>query len=86
MTTLERATRALMRHHDIDPDQYRGIHGDYGDWPDAARAVLRELQNPGEAMAEAGAKSAYDRVVDLDAGDARVIFAAMIDAALFDGA
>lgn len=52
----------------------------------AASAILRELQNPSEAMNEAGAKAAYDRVVDLDASDAGVIFSAMVDAALVDGA
>ena len=51
-----------------------------------ARAVLQELQNPSDAMAEAGEKSAYDLVLDVDADGARVIFASMIDAALIDGA
>jgi hypothetical protein len=37
-------------------------------------------------MAEAGAKSAYDLVLDVDAHGARTMFAAMIDAALIDGA
>lgn len=52
----------------------------------AAHAVLEELQNPSDAMAEAGAKSAWDLVLDVDAHGARTIFAAMIDAALVDGA
>lgn len=51
-----------------------------------ARAALMELQNPTDAMAEAGANSAYDLVLDVDAHGAGTIFAAMIDAALIDGA
>ena len=46
-----------------------------------ARAALMELQNPTDAMAEVGAKSAHDLVLDVDAHGARTIFAAMIDAA-----
>ena len=52
----------------------------------AARAVIQELQNPSDAMAEAGAKAAWDNVIDADAHALRIIFAAMIDAALVDGA
>ncbi len=51
-----------------------------------AFAILQELQNPSDAMAEAGAKAAYDNVIDADAHSLRIIFAAMIDAALFDDA
>lgn len=52
----------------------------------AARAVLQELQNPSDATAEAGAKAAWENVIDADEHALRIIFAAMIDAALVDGA
>lgn len=92
MTLIERIARALCVSAGVHPD---GL--DVGDAAEqlepawhafrtAACDVLRELQNPSDAMADAGAKAAYDRVVDLDASDARTIFAAMIDAALMDGA
>lgn len=48
---VERAARALMLHHDIDPDVFVGMHGGYGHWLDAARftitAALTERQNNG---------------------------------------
>ena len=37
---LERAARALMLHHDCDPDVYIGMHGGWGHWLDAARVTI----------------------------------------------
>lgn len=81
---LERICRALCR-LDGHPEniQFEGRPMWQSYLPNA-RVVLQELQNPSDAMAEAGAKSAYDLVLDVDAHGARAIFAAMIDAALFD--
>ncbi|MGR4892238.1 hypothetical protein ACIPPQ_14515 [Sphingopyxis sp. LARHCG72] len=83
---LERVARALCRAEGHPENiQFEGKPMWQSYLPNA-RAVLAELQNPTDAMAEAGAKSAYDLVLDVDAHGARTIFAAMIDAALIDGA
>jgi hypothetical protein len=86
MTTLERICRAIYKLGDNGPYELSEEDDQWHHHLDAARAILAELQNPSEAMAEAGATAAYDRVVDLDARDAGVIFSAMIDAALFGDA
>lgn len=52
-------------------------------WPDLMRAAIEALREPTEAMVDAGAECP---IADEDqgnlAGEARTIFAAMIDAAL----
>lgn len=92
MTLIERIARALADaneergadHNDLEP-----VDPDYRIWHayvDDVKIMLREMQNPTDAMAAAGATSAYDLVLDVDAHGARTIFAAMVDAALIDGA
>lgn len=97
MVMIERTARALCRLDGKAPDagpaydiETPGMtppdfEPNWKAYIEPAKAVLAELQNPTDAMADAGARSAHDRVVDLDEADARQIFAAMIDAALFDG-
>lgn len=92
MTMLENAARAIAKGYgELDwaavPESLPNQPGmDKVTYREMAWAVLKELQNPTDAMAEAGAKSAYDCVLDVDAHGARTIFAAMIDAALIDRA
>lgn len=98
MNMLERIARALCiadgkqpdasEPYSIESQPFSGPNPDrnWQAYVDGARSVLEELQNPSDAMAEAGAKSAYDLVLDVDAHGARTIFAAMIDAALVDRA
>lgn len=86
MTMIERIARALCRLDDNPENATMDGKPLWQDYLPQARAVFQELQNPTDAMADAGAKSAYDCVIDMDAHGARTIFAAMIDAALVDGA
>lgn len=53
------------------------------DYVPEARAVLISIRDASDAMAEAGRMAAYDRVVDVEPDDAKVIYAAMLDAALW---
>ena len=82
----ERIARALCRLDDNPENTTMDGKPLWQDYLPEARAVFLELQNPTDAMAEAGAKSAYDCVLDVDVHGARTIFAAMIDAALVDRA
>lgn len=71
-----------MRHHDIDPDVFVGMHGGYGDWLDAAKAVLETVREPSEGQIEVGIDLLTERGCNPLAGDAEAVWAAMIDAAL----
>lgn len=50
------------------------------------RSVLIAVRDQAGQLANAGEKAAADRVLDVSTRDAQVIFAAMLDAALFDNA
>ena len=56
------------------------------DYVPNARILLKAIREASDAMAEVGRATAYDRVVDAGAEDAKAIYAAMLDAALWDGA
>jgi hypothetical protein len=56
------------------------------DYVPEVREVLIAIRDASDAMAEVGRATAYDRVVDVEPSDAKAIYAAMVDAALWDDA
>lgn len=77
------AARALCAH-----DAQCGKAGDgneaWREYVSKARDVLIAIRDATDEMARAGRAAAHDRVVDLGESDAKAIFAAMLDAALWD--
>jgi hypothetical protein len=56
------------------------------DYVPEVRKVLIGIRDASDAMAEVGRATAYDRIVNVDAEDAKAIYAAMLDCALWDDA
>ena len=81
---IEAAARALC-HHAGNPENAT-IDGLplWKDYVPEVREVLIAIRDASDAMAEAGRATAYDRVVDVGPKDAKAIYAAMLDAALWD--
>lgn len=93
MTPLERAARALAR-RSCSPGgeaQFPYVSADEWEeknWPDhmpAARAVLEAIREPSEGMREQGAGQLFGSASDDWGDDARLVWQAMIDAALSEG-
>lgn len=85
-TIIEAAARALCK-HDRNAEDVDG--NDEELWPDyvpKVRDALLAIRDATDAMAKAGRKAAYDRVIDVGESDAKAIYAAMVDAALWDDA
>ena len=44
MELREKVARALMLHHDLDPDVFVHMHGGYSHWLDAADAAIAAIR------------------------------------------
>lgn len=84
MSPLEQAARALMRHHELDPDVFVGMHGGYGDFLDGARAVLQAIGQPSERMLSDGAFQIFkgERITEDDIDAAKRVWRGMLSAAI----
>lgn len=83
---IEAAARALCRHAGNPENATMAGKPLWQDYVPEARAVLLAIRDATDAMAEVGRATAYDRVVDVGDEDAKAIYAAMLDAALWDAA
>ena len=83
---VEAAARALCRHAGNPENATMDGKPLWQSYVPEAREVLIAIREATDAMAEVGRTTAYDRVVDAGEEDAKAIYAAMLDAALWDGA
>ncbi len=83
---IEAAARALCRQAGNPENATKDGKPLWQDYVPEVREVLIAAREASDAMAEVGRATAYDRVVDLGPEDAKVIYAAMLDASLWDGA
>lgn len=81
---VEAAARALCRHDGHPENATMDGLPLWKDYVPQVRAVLIAIRDASEAMAAVGRATAYDRVVDVEPEDAKAIYAAMLDAALWD--
>ncbi len=83
---IEAAARALcVCDGHADNAEFNG-EAFWRDYVPKAREVLLAAREATDAMAKAGRTTADDRVIDLGESDAKAIYAAMLDAALWDDA
>lgn len=95
MTPLKRAARALCLADGLDPDRkFKSSDWSEGTAPHEfawheylpkASAVLTALREPSEGMREQGAGQLFGSASDDWGDDARLVWQAMIDAALAEG-
>lgn len=83
---VEAAARALCRHAGSPENATMDGKPLWQDHVPEARAVVIAIRDASDAMAAVGRATAYDRVVDVGEEDAKAIYAAMLDAAIWDGA
>lgn len=83
---VEAAARALCKHDGHAADAVGNGEARWRDYVPKAREVLIAAREATDAMAKVGRATADDRVVDLGESDAKAIYAAMLDAALWDNA
>jgi len=83
---IEAAARALCRHAGNPENATMDGKPLWQDYVPEVREVLIGSRDATDSMAEVGRATAYDRVVDVGPEDAKAIYAAMLDAALWDKA
>ena len=83
---IEAAARAVCKLEGHDDNAAKNGKELWRDYVPNVRAVLLVAREATVAMAKAGRRTANDRVVDLGESDAAAIYAAMLDAALWDNA
>lgn len=81
---VEASARALCRHAGNPENATMDSKPLWQDYVPEVREVLIAAREASDAMAEVGRATAYDRVVDVGPDDAKAIYAAMLDAALWD--
>lgn len=82
---IEAAARVLARKIGNDDSELTGDLA-WRQYVSLAREALIAAREATDAMAMAGRAAADDRVVDICESDAKAIYAAMLDAALWDDA
>ena len=80
---IEAAARALCRQAGNPENITMSGKPLWQDYEPEARAVLMAIRDASDTMAEAGRAAAHDRVIDMGPDDAKVIYATMLDAALW---
>ena len=83
---IEAAARALCKHDGRAADVVENGEALWRGYVPKAREVLIAAREATDEMAKVGRTTADDRVVDLGESDAKAIYAAMLDAALWDDA
>lgn len=83
---IEAAARALCRIDEHAADALGNGEARWRDYVPKAREVLVTAREATDAMAKVGRATADDRIVDLGESNAKAIYAAMLDAALWDNA
>lgn len=80
---IEAAARALCRQAGNPENATMEGKPLWQDYEPEARAVLISIRQASDAMVEAGRAAAHARVADMGPDDAKAIYAAMLDAALW---
>lgn len=83
---IEAGVRALCRHAGNPENATMDGKPLWQDYVPEVRQVLTAIRDASNKMGESGRAAAHERVGDISASDAKAIFAAMLDAALWDGA
>lgn len=83
---IEAGARALCRNAGNPENATMDGKPLWQDYVPEVRRVLIAIRDASDKMADVGRATAYERVVDISESDAKAIFAAMRDAALWDGA
>lgn len=83
---IEAGARALCRNAGNPENATMDGKPLWQDYVPEVRRVLIAIRDASDKMADVGRATAYERVVDISESDAKAIFAAMLDAALWDGA
>ena len=81
---VEAAARALCRVEGHPDDGISNGEPLWHAYVPKVREVLIAAREATDTMAKAGRTTGYDRVVDLGESDAKAIYAAMLDAALWE--
>lgn len=83
---IEAGARALCRNAGNPENATMDGKPLWQDYVPEVRQVLIAIRDASDKMADVGRATAYERVVDISESDAKAIFAAMLDAAIWDGA